>query len=65
MPIAELDNNSESAWVKVFANNISYHITSWYQKPNGSSEDFRLFRDQLEQIRNKHKKVKYIPRFMS
>ena len=25
-----------------------------YRPPGGSSEDFQLFRDQLDQIRNKH-----------
>ena len=49
--IVELDNNSESVWAKVFANEISHHITSWFQQPSGTSEDFQLFRNQLEQIR--------------
>ena len=30
-------------------------MASWYRPPGGSSEDFQLFRDQLDQIRNKHK----------
>ena len=30
-------------------------MTSWYRPPEGSSEDFQLFRDQLDQIRNKDK----------
>ena len=30
-------------------------MASWYLSPGGSSEDFQLFRDQLYQIRNKHK----------
>ena len=46
---------SESVWVKVFANKTSHYATSWYQPPGGSSEDFHLFGDQLDQIRNKHK----------
>ena len=55
MPIAKLDDNSESVWVKVFVNKTSHYIASWYRQPNGtSSEDFQLFRDKLEQIRNKH-----------
>ena len=46
MPIMELENNSESVWVKV---------ASWYRQPGGTSEDFQLFRDQLDHIRNQHK----------
>ena len=30
-------------------------MVSWYPPPGGSSEDFQLFRDQLDQIGNKHK----------
>ena len=30
-------------------------MASWYLPPGGSSEDFHLFGDQLDQIRNKHK----------
>ena len=30
-------------------------MASWYRPPGSSSEDFQLFRDQLDQIRNKHK----------
>ena len=59
MPISELDNNSDSVWVKVFVNNSSHHyIASWYWQPNGTSEVFQLFRDQLEQIRNTYKGLK-------
>ena len=54
MPIAELNNNAESVWLKVFVNKTSHYIASRYRQPNGISEDFQLFRDQLEQIRNKH-----------
>ena len=42
-------------WVKVFANKTSHYVASWYRPPGGSSEDFYLFGDQLDQIRNKHK----------
>ena len=51
MPITELENNSESVWVKVF----SHYAASWYRQPGGTSEDFQLFRDQLDHIRNQHK----------
>ena len=31
MPITELENDSESIWVKVFANKTSRFVASWYQ----------------------------------
>ena len=55
MPLSELENDSESVWVKVFANKTSHYVASWYRPTGGSSEDFYLFGDQLDQIRNKHK----------
>ena len=55
MPLSELENDSESVWVKVFANKTSHYVANWYRPPGGSSEDFPLFGDQLDQIRNKHK----------
>ena len=30
MPITELENDSESVWVKVFANKTSHFVVSWY-----------------------------------
>ena len=33
MPLTELDNSSESVWVKVFANKKSHFVASWYQPP--------------------------------
>ena len=29
-------------------------VASWYRQPGSSNEDFQLFRDQLDRIRNKH-----------
>ena len=55
MPLSELENDSQSVWIKVFANKTSHYVANWYRPPGGSSEDFQLFRDQLDQIRNKHK----------
>ena len=55
MHITELKNNSESVWVKVFANKTSHYVESWYRQSGGTCEDFQLFRDQLDHIRNKHK----------
>ena len=59
MPITELENNSESVWVKVFANKTSHYVASWYRQPGGTSEDFQLFRDQLDHTRNQHKGTKF------
>ena len=39
MPITELENNSESVWVKVFVNKTSHYVANWYRQPNGTSED--------------------------
>ena len=30
MPLSELENVSESVWVKVFANKTSHYVASWY-----------------------------------
>ena len=51
MPITELENGSESIWVKVFANKTS----RWYRPPGSTSEEFQLFREQLDFIRTHHK----------
>ena len=55
MPITELENDSESIWVKVFANKISHFLASWYRPPSSTSEEFQLFREQLDYIRTHHK----------
>ncbi|MCG8069027.1 MAG: hypothetical protein JAY84_14305, partial [Candidatus Thiodiazotropha taylori] len=33
MPYTDLDNNSESVWVKIFANKTSHFVASWYRPP--------------------------------
>ena len=57
MPITELENNSESVWVKVFANKTSHFVASWYRPPDDTLEKLEnfdlLFREQLDKIRNK------------
>ena len=58
MPITELENNSESVWIKVFANKTSHYWQVCSRQPGGSGEDFQLFRDQLDHIRNQKKKKK-------
>ena len=55
MPITELENDSESIWVKVFANKTSHFVASWYRPPGSTSEEFKLFREQLVYIKTHHK----------
>ena len=60
MPITELEKDSESIWVKVFANKTSHFVASWYRPPGSTSEEFQLFREQLDYIRT-HYKGKKLP----
>ena len=55
MPITELENDSESIWVKVFANKTSHFVASLYRPPGSTSEEIHLFREQLDYIRTHHK----------
>ena len=59
MPITELENDSESVWVKVFANKTSHFVASWYRPPGGDSEKLKsqlaLFESQLKKIKDMHK----------
>ena len=59
MPITELENDSESVWVKVFANKTSHFVASWYRPPGGDSEKLESqlgsFESQLEKIKDIHK----------
>ena len=55
MPITELENDSESIWVKVFANKPSHFVASWYRPPGSTNEEFKLFREQLDYIKTHHK----------
>ena len=59
MPIKELENISESVWVKVFANTTFQFVASWYRPPDDTLEKLEnfdlLFKEQLDIIRNKHK----------
>ena len=55
MPITELENESESIRVKVFANKTSRFVASWYRPPGSTGEEFQLFREQLDYIRTHHK----------
>ena len=55
MPITELENDSESVWVKVFVNKTSHFVTSWYQPPGINlvelTSDIELLRSQLQKIK--------------
>ena len=53
--LTELENDSESIWVKVFENKTSHFVASWYRPPGSTSEEFQLFREQLDYIRTHHK----------
>ena len=44
-----------SLWVKVFANKTSHFVASWYRPPGSTSEEFKLFREQLDYIKTHHK----------
>ena len=55
MPNTELENDSESIWVKVFANKTYHFVASWYRPPGSTSGEFQLFREQLDYIRTHHK----------
>ena len=50
----------ESIWVKVFGNKTSHFVASWYRPPGSTSEEFQLFREQLDYIRT-HYKGKKLP----
>ena len=54
MPITELGNDSESIWVKVFANKTHF-VASWYRPPGSTIEEFQLFGEQLDYIGTHHK----------
>ena len=59
MPITELENDSESIWVKVFANKTSHFVASWYRPPGGDLEkldsQLKSLKSQLAKIKDIHK----------
>ena len=63
MPITELENDSESVWVKVFANKTSHFVASYYRPPGGDlatlESQLLSFKSQLEKIKDIHKGNKY------
>ena len=60
MLITELENDSESIWVKVFASKTSNFVASLSQPSGSTSEEFHLFREQLDYIRTHHKGKKLV-----
>ena len=58
MAITELENDSESVWVNVFANKTSNSVASWYHPPGGDLEKLKSqlasFESQLEKIKDIH-----------
>ena len=57
MPITELVNNSESVWVKVFANKTSYFVAGWYRPPG---VDLTKLESQLMSFKRQLGKIKHI-----
>ena len=59
MPITELENDSESVWVKVFTNKTSHFVASWYQPPGRNlaelTSEIDLLRSKLHKIKCMHK----------
>ena len=55
MPITELENDSESVWVKVFANKTSHFVASWYRPPVG---DLEKLDSQLESLKVSLKRLR-------
>ena len=59
MPITELENDSDSVWVKVFAKKTSFFVASWYRQPGGDyaklESQLTSFKSQLEKIKDLHK----------
>ena len=59
MPITELEDDSESVWVKVFTNKTSHFVAIWYQ-PLGRNlaehtSEIDLLKSQLQKIKCMHK----------
>ena len=55
MPITELENDSDSVWVKVSTNKTSHFVASWYQPPGRNlaelTSEIDLLRSQLQKIK--------------
>ena len=53
MPITELENDSESVWVKVFTNKTSHFVASWYQPPGRNLAELTSEIDFVEESATK------------
>ena len=64
MPITELENDSESVWVKVFTNKTSHFVASWYQPPGRNlaelTSEIGLLRSQFQKIKCMRVSMGYI-----
>ena len=54
MPITELENGSESVWVKVLANKPSHFVANLYRLPDSKVDEMGLFINQLEKVKTLH-----------
>ena len=58
MPITKVENNSESVWVKLFANKTSHFVASLDRPPGGDlaklESQLVSFKRQLEKIKDIH-----------
>ena len=63
MPVMELENNSESVWLKVFANKTSHYVASWYDNQVVLVKTFNCSEISLT-ISGTNIKVKNSPQFM-
>ena len=56
---SELENDSESVWVKVFTIKTSHFVASWYQPPGRNlaelTSEIGLLKSQLQKIKCMHK----------
>ena len=57
MPISEVENNSESIWVKMFANKTSHFVASWY-RPSCRGGDLAKLESQLQSFESQLEKIK-------
>ena len=51
MPITELENGSESVWVKVFANKTLHFVASWYRPPDSKVDELELFKKEKKNLK--------------
>ena len=47
MPMAELEDGSESVWAKVTINGTPHYVSSWYRQPSSPPEEINMLKDQI------------------